>query len=750
MTHDHKKKNSAYNYKHAIPYLSEHYSTYLGHKIDLYNADTTEVRKAAELYGLDGKYSEYGKKGNGTYRNALNGLLRMKTYIPINKLDIKDLIKTAITDPRIQELINDNKFYFQYLIDVKDKYFSYEISNSNIEKIIIDYRNFEDGTFEEYVIQSENSIKPFLEILAEYICYLDSKASGKNRWNKYNDKRTIAKASVRMPHWVNSLLQLKINPNSDISSSISNGVNYSISPMTHLTILSKNHRKDLSNNLLEIEYNKTTFHQEIIDYFKPFNISPRNQMNYTYIISSILYSPNIKSIWFSKEGQIIEENQNHNTISETGSKYVNPSRTKTPLNQILYGPPGTGKTYKTKKLAVEIIEGINYSDSKEDRIIILKKYNEYVESENIHFTTFHQSMSYEDFIEGIKPETIDNQVTYDVKDGVFKEICEKAKVKKESNFEDAYQNLLKEINEIKDDYLLLKTPTGKEFRVNINSNNNLNLYTSKAIKKQGTLTKEKIVKQINGFDEFSGWEGYVNSVINYLKTNHNLVTVIKNKKKENYVLIIDEINRGNVSAIFGELITLIETDKRAGQKEAISVILPYSKERFSVPNNIYIIGTMNTADRSVEALDTALRRRFSFEEILPKPALLNELDYKDINLELLLDKINQRIELLVDKDHQIGHSYFFNINSLDDLKLVFKDKILPLLEEYFYGDFGKIGLVLGENFITPSEVKNKSVLASFKDYEDIDFISDKKIFRLKNINEMKETDFVSIYQVQDR
>lgn len=438
------------------------------------------------------------------------------------------------------------------------------------------------------------------------------------------------------------------------------------------------------------------------------------------------------------------------TSAQDDSKTNNMNSKQYPLNQILYGPPGTGKTYKTKKLAVEIIENIEYSDSKEDRAIILKKYEEYVTTENIHFSTFHQSMSYEDFIEGIKPETFDNQVTYDVKDGIFKEICEKAIVKKESNFEEAYKSLIKEITEIKDDYLLLKTPTGKKFRININSNNNLNLYTSEKINKQGTVTQEKLLKQINGLNEFSGWEGYVNSIISYLKSKHKLVTNTKTKGYKNYVLIIDEINRGNVSAIFGELITLIETDKRAGQKEAISVILPYSKKRFSVPDNIYIIGTMNTADRSVEALDTALRRRFSFEEILPKPALLNELGYKGVNLELLLDKINQRIELLVDKDHQIGHSYFFNINSLEDLKLVFKDKIIPLLEEYFYGDFGKIGLVLGENFITPSEVKNKSVLASFKDYEDIDFISDKKIFRLKSINEMKETDFISIYQVQDK
>ena len=158
---------------------------------------------------------------------------------------------------------------------------------------------------------------------------------------------------------------------------------------------------------------------------------------------------------------------------------------------------------------------------------------------------------------------------------------------------------------------------------------------------------------------------------------------------------------------------------------------------------------MNTADRSVEALDTALRRRFSFEELLPKPSLLNNLDYKEVNLEQLLDTINQRIELLIDKDHQIGHSYFFTVKSLDDLKLVFQDKIIPLLEEYFYGDYGKIGLVLGESFIAEKSTQNKNVLASFKAYSDVDFITDKKIFKLKDIGNMSVADFKSIYEIME-
>ena len=168
-----------------------------------------------------------------------------------------------------------------------------------------------------------------------------------------------------------------------------------------------------------------------------------------------------------------------------------------------------------------------------------------------------------------------------------------------------------------------------------------------------------------------------------------------------YVLIIDEINRGNVSQIFGELITLIEPDKRLGNENELTAKLPYSQEEFGVPNNLYIIGTMNTADRSVEALDTALRRRFSFEEMMPNPSLLNTVTIHglSVGLEDLLNVINQRIVLLKDREHQIGHSYFMKCKDLADLKAVFKNNIVPLLQEYFYGNYYNIGLVLGEEFV---------------------------------------------------
>ena len=191
-------------------------------------------------------------------------------------------------------------------------------------------------------------------------------------------------------------------------------------------------------------------------------------------------------------------------------------------------------------------------------------------------------------------------------------------------------------------------------------------------------------------------------------------TARKNPEKK-YALFIDEINRGNVSSIFGELITLIETDKRENQINEITTILPYSKESFSVPSNLDIYGTTNTADRSVEALDTALRRRLVFEELpSDQKHVTKEIDGLDIDIKKLFSTINKRIEKLIDKDHMIGHSYFMNLKTTDDLKFTFQNKVIPpLLQEYFFGDFGKIGLVLGEGFIEKDSESESSILANF-------------------------------------
>ncbi|HCF7342806.1 hypothetical protein APA24_30630 [Pseudomonas aeruginosa] len=172
-----------------------------------------------------------------------------------------------------------------------------------------------------------------------------------------------------------------------------------------------------------------------------------------------------------------------------------------------------------------------------------------------------------------------------------------------------------------------------------------------------------------------------------------------------YVLIIDEINRGNISRIFGELITLIEPSKRAGAAEALEAVLPYSKRHFSVPDNVYLIGTMNTADRSLAGLDIALRRRFVFREMPPRPELLDGVEVQGLNIGKLLRVMNQRIEVLLDRDHCLGHAYFMPLTEqglkdddrLAKLELIFRNQILPLLQEYFFEDWQRIQWVLNDH-----------------------------------------------------
>jgi 5-methylcytosine-specific restriction endonuclease McrBC GTP-binding regulatory subunit McrB len=515
---------------------------------------------------------------------------------------------------------------------------------------------------------------------------------------------------------------------------------------------------------------------------------------------------------------------------------------KAPLNQILFGPPGTGKTYHTMSKALEIV-GVNVAAL--DRKAIKKEYEKRVLEGQIVFTTFHQSMNYEDFIEGIKPN-MDNdeneQIRYRIEDGILKRLSRKAvaeyyrsdisKKEKDSTpidrlqlYDEAWNRLAQDVQNNLDNGkpLTLYSSSGKPLVViKINGQGNLLVkpksdnaedYTVSYSRTQKLFEAYPNLKAVKNIDkEFRQIIGGANSttywcVIDYLNNwiekkaqedlpvldavhiNETLVKFDNQIVKANtginikpYVLIIDEINRGNVSKIFGELITLIEKDKRLGRDEALEVTLPYSKERFGIPANLYVIGTMNTADRSVEALDTALRRRFSFEEILPNPSLLSGAslywkllwDYKDapwddadfaareenllgmlgaddelrgarqdiwdtmekegidpkqstyfdaysfngIDLQKILKTINKRIEVLKDRDHQIGHAYFMHVNHLNDLMAVFRDNIIPLLQEYFFGDYYKIQLVLGNGFIKSTSTEIKFAIDDEDEYED--------------------------------
>ena len=532
----------------------------------------------------------------------------------------------------------------------------------------------------------------------------------------------------------------------------------------------------------------------------------------------------------------------NNQPKKDNSTAKNQNTMETPLNQLFYGPPGTGKTYGTIAEAIKIVDQDFYMANKNNRKLLTKRYQELLITDwkeatgQIGFCTFHQSFTYEDFVEGIKPQiTQEKNVYYDINPGIFKKICELAdssqsasKVKKEGKvswndeqFRRAffYKLSLGEANNpedreiyefcIKNNYIAIGFGGDHDYKGmsetqikekceeldgNSSSGSQLSTFIHGLSQNNYVLISKgnqfvralgKVVGDYEYHDDFPiryshfrkvEWlfvdenipiENLYDTTLTQrtiYKIDHdklkkdffvsdNAVLESLEKEVKPYVLIIDEINRGNVASIFGELITLIETDKRAGAVEELQVLLPYSKEKFSVPNNVYIIGTMNTADRSIEALDSALRRRFSFREIKPNPATIDEVlqdkaIWYSVSLSEILKTINNRITVLIDRDHQIGHSYFLKLNEVEEpdlgqaLKSVFSNNIIPLLQEYFFNDFVKIGMILGSGFIKVSATNDK-LFAEIEDSLGDDY-SDVKEYEFANLEVLDDNQFKSI------
>ncbi|MFM5841489.1 AAA family ATPase [Aeromonas sanarellii] len=576
------------------------------------------------------------------------------------------------------------------------------------------------------------------------------------------------------------------------------------------------------------------------------------------------------------------------TPSTSQQDALMPQLVLSPLNQILFGPPGTGKTYHTINKALAILDPAWLEEHETDRQALKARFDELVKEGRIDFVTFHQSFSYEDFVEGIRAESDaeSGQLTYEVVDGVFKRLCEvaAARVTRSDHHEamtldgrrvwkmslgntkgdDAHifddcieeglirlgyggkhdyskcksredvQAMLEQsagkidnaydytvtsvvtlvtrmkrgdlvvvtdgnlkfraIGEIIGDYQCkphpeygnsyaqvrpvkwlcqytpslpsselingrfsqmtlyeLRSPTlnreklqvllgaqvkaggertfspgqvfGRDYQVVRASadllelkkpNGNrlgfaLNLLQELAdavrtgqITVQDIREKTVIDKLPNASLEaylVNGYNNILAPLVEHLLSSEGGASEAE-PSSDARVLIIDEINRGNVSRIFGELITLIEPSKRAGAAEALSTTLPYSKQPFSVPDNLYLIGTMNTADRSLAGLDIALRRRFEFREMPPRPQLLEDIEVAGVNIGQLLRVMNQRIEVLLDRDHCLGHAYFMPLKgdpTLARLESIVRNQILPLLQEYFFEDWQRIQWVFNDH-----------------------------------------------------
>ncbi|MFY7938372.1 MAG: McrB family protein [Flavobacterium sp.] len=402
----------------------------------------------------------------------------------------------------------------------------------------------------------------------------------------------------------------------------------------------------------------------------------------------------------------------HRMLLKNGSIQPEPQQNLSnyPLNQILYGPPGTGKTYSTVARAYEIVKGIEVTDeSYTTAKTWFKSELAKEEDRQLDFITFHQNYSYEDFVMGLKPDIEGDGLNFTPHRGVFYQICQRALknwkdsqktievIEQEKSFEQLFE-------EFKDD-ILDKIEKSEKGRFDISKSAYINrieedafIYTGDNWNQNGRMKFDDVIKIYQNPKATDRKEAKKTANISrtaiehisyYYKVAETLREFSNKQKKEhhfvekvilkNYVLVIDEINRANISRVFGELITLIEDDKRWGNEHEMEVRLPDGKTKFTVPKNLHIIGTMNTADKSIALLDIALRRRFEFVGLFPNKEKV-VIEYQDF-----FEALNNAIKAKKGVDFMIGHSYFMSKgNQAFDFKSAMNTKVIPLLNEYFY------------------------------------------------------------------
>ncbi|ECR6749283.1 AAA family ATPase [Campylobacter coli] len=492
----------------------------------------------------------------------------------------------------------------------------------------------------------------------------------------------------------------------------------------------------------------------------------------------------------------IPENKNSEIENDTQQISSEMENKNIPLNQILYGPPGTGKTYHTIDKALEILgENLESRDEKKAKFDEYVKNGQIVFTtfhQSYGYEEFVEGIK--PIMDSEKGNS--KEIEYEIKDGIFKELYKRALNKEREIAINKDEGISVDKNSkvwkislgskgflreecFKENKICIgwhDIPKYKDERfLNLGSNDKNSIISFVEYMQIGDLvcvfnTSETIkgIGVIASDVKYSGDKEYQtyreirwisqDEEINILDLNNgkilvqktvyrlyrissndllerinqlNNLKIVKDNTKEKFIIIIDEINRGNVSKIFGELITLIEPSKRIGEKEELKVRLPYSGDEFGVPKNVYILGTMNTADRSITSLDTALRRRFEFIEMMPDVSKLSN-NCEGVDLQKLLEAINARIEYLLDREKTIGHAFFIDVENLEDLKKVFQNKIIPLLQEYFYNDYALISAVLNDNGMIEKCEKDDKYLQKIKNLDNVD--SEKIIYNIASFD----------------